>query len=96
MTEDEEVSFLGPWKKIALSGELVSLNAIHSAHVKATGREIAPSATYRMLIRHGWRKVKPDARHPKSDPATQEEFKKNSKILWMPPLIKTKKGCLSG
>ncbi|MDR1084961.1 MAG: winged helix-turn-helix domain-containing protein [Deltaproteobacteria bacterium] len=70
-----------PWNTIALSGELVSINGIHAAHVEAAGREISLSATYRMLRRHGWRKVKPDARHPKSDLAAQEEFKKNSKIF---------------
>ena len=33
---------------------------------------------YRLLARHGWRKVAPDTRHPKSDLAVQEEWKKNS------------------
>jgi hypothetical protein len=31
---------------------------------------------YRLLERHGWRKVAPDTHHPKSDPAAQEEWKK--------------------
>jgi hypothetical protein len=43
------------------------------------------STTYRLLARHGWRKVQPDTKHPKSDPAAQDEFKKNSPKLWLPP-----------
>lgn len=30
---------------------------------------------------HGWRKVQPDTKHPKSDPVAQEEFKKLPEIL---------------
>jgi hypothetical protein len=31
---------------------------------------------YRLLARHGWRKVAPDTRHPKSKPEVQEAWKK--------------------
>jgi hypothetical protein len=37
------------------------------------------STTYRLLARHGWRKVQPDTKHPKSDPALQDEFKKTTR-----------------
>ena len=59
--------------------------------------EMAPTAVafWRMLLaglmlgalvlaRHGWRKVAPDTRHPKTDPALQEDWKKNSRRRWMP------------
>jgi hypothetical protein len=36
-----------------------------------------------MLARHGWRKVAPDTRHPKSAPLVQEEWKKNSPKHWL-------------
>ena len=29
-----------------------------------------------LLARHGWRKVQPDTKHPKSDPALPDDFKK--------------------
>jgi hypothetical protein len=45
--------------------------------VERLGRSIPLSTTYRLLARHGWRKIQPDTKHPKSDPAVQEEFKKN-------------------
>ncbi|MDR1083556.1 MAG: winged helix-turn-helix domain-containing protein [Deltaproteobacteria bacterium] len=57
--------------------------------MEAAGQAVAVSTTNRLLRRHGWRKVKPDTKHLKSDPSIQEEFKKNSKAWWIPPLRKT-------
>jgi hypothetical protein len=45
---------------------------------------VAASVVYRMLARHGWRKVAPDTRHPKSDPIAQEDWKKNFPKRWRP------------
>ncbi|MEO9102143.1 MAG: winged helix-turn-helix domain-containing protein, partial [Burkholderiaceae bacterium] len=42
------------------------------------GRPVALASAYNLLHRHGWRKLVPDKRHPKSDPAAQEDWKKNS------------------
>jgi transposase len=35
------------------------------------GQPVKPSVVYRLLARHGWRKVAPDTRHPKSNPEVQ-------------------------
>ena len=45
------------------------------------GRPVAASVVWRLLARHGWRKVAPDTRHPKSDPAAQEAWKKLPEML---------------
>ena len=47
-------------------------------------RPVAASVLWRLLARHGWRKVAPDTRHPKSDPLAQEAWKKNSPKYWRP------------
>ena len=44
----------------------------------ALGRPMALSSVYNLLHRHGWRKLAPDKRHPQSDPAAQDAWKKNS------------------
>jgi hypothetical protein len=49
---------------------------LRAALVQQLGRPVTHSVIYRLLARHGWRKVAPDTRHPKSDPATQEQWKK--------------------
>lgn len=84
MSLDEEREFLAEWEAEAKSGGVLSVPPIHAALRQRLGRDIAPSHTYRMLARHGWRKVQPDTKHPKSDQVAQEEFKKNSPKLWLP------------
>jgi hypothetical protein len=47
-----------------------------SRHEQALGRKVPKSTVYRMLARHGWRKVVPRPRHPKFDAVVQTAFKK--------------------
>lgn len=85
MTIEDEEKYLSKWTDKALKGEILSLPQIHADLVKHLGFPIDSSTTYRMLIRHRWRKVKPDTKHPKSDPKLREDFKKNSHHYWRPP-----------
>jgi len=84
MTIEEEQDFLRPWEARAIEGGVLSVPPIHAALVERLGRSIPISTTYRLLARHGWRKLQPDTKHPKSQPAIQEEFKKTSQGLWRP------------
>lgn len=86
MTVEEERGFLRDWEARAIEGGVLSVPPIHAALVERLGRSIAMSTTYRLLARHGWRKVQPDTKHPKSEPGIQEEFKKNSPGSWRPPV----------
>ena len=85
MTIEEEREFLFQWKGKAAAGGVLSVLPIHAALVERLGHDTPISTTYRLLARHGWRKVQPDTKHPKSDPAMQGEFKKNSPKRWLPP-----------
>jgi hypothetical protein len=85
MTIEEEREFLAQWTEKATIGGVLTVPPIHVALVKRLGRDIPKSTTYRLLARHGWRKVQPDTKHPKSDPELQDEFKKNSPKRWQPP-----------
>ena len=85
MTVEEEREFLDPWENLATAGGILTVPPIHAALVERLGYAVPMSTTYRLLARHGWRKVQPDTKHPKSDPALQEEFKKNSPKKWLPP-----------
>lgn len=86
LTFEEEQKFLSSWEEKAISGGVLSVPPIHAALVERLGHSTSVSTTYRMLTRHGWRKVQPDTKHPKSDQAVQEEFKKNSQKFWLPPV----------
>ena len=88
MTLEEEREFLAHWIDKATIGGVLTVPPIHAALVKRLGRDIPMSTTYRLLARHHWRKVQPDTKHPKSDPALQDDFKKNfPKRYW--PIIRT-------
>jgi transposase len=84
MTFDQEKEFLEPWAQQAKAGGILVISVIRAALAQHLGRPIKPSVVYRLLERHGWRKATPDTHHPKSDPAAQEEWKKNSRKRWLP------------
>ena len=86
MTVEEEQEFLRNWELKAIEEGVLSVPPIHAALVRRLGRSIPMSTTYRLLARHGWRKVQPDTKHPKSKPEIQEEFKKNSP-RWCHPSV---------
>jgi len=85
MTIEEERVFLYQWQEQATRGGVLTVPPIHAALIERLGHTIPLSTTYRLLARHGWRKVQPNTKHPKSDPAAQDEFKKNSRKQWLPP-----------
>jgi len=84
MSEEEEGEFLRPWAEQALAGGVLVLSPIRAALAQRLGRKVATSVVYRFLARHGWRKVAPDTRHPKSDPQIQAAWEKNSRKTWRP------------
>jgi len=80
---EEEKAFLEPWVQKAEKGGVLVVPPIHDALEKRLGHKVAESTVYRMLARHGWRKVAPDTCHPERNPEAQEDFKKNSQRRWM-------------
>ncbi|MBI5283319.1 MAG: winged helix-turn-helix domain-containing protein [Candidatus Solibacter usitatus] len=84
MSAEEEREFLRPWAEQAQAGGVLVLSPIRAALARHLGRKVAASVVYRFLARHGWRKVAPDTRHPKSDPQIQEAWGKNSRKTWRP------------
>jgi len=77
LTMEEEEKFLEPFIKRAEEGGILVISDIKKSFEERIGRTVAESTIYRMLERHGWRKVVPRRRHPKSDPQAQENAKKN-------------------
>lgn len=84
MSIEEEREFLAPWAKQSDEGGVLVVSPLRAALAQELGRAVAASVVYRMLARHGWRKVAPDTRHPKSDPLVQEAWKKNFPKHWRP------------
>ncbi len=82
MTWKEEKAFLAPWVAQAKKGRMLVVSSLRAAFAQRIGRPVAATVVYRMLERHGWRKVAPDTRHPKADPKAQSDWKKNSRRCW--------------
>src|SRR5216684_2565261 len=79
LTLQEEKAFLAPFFAQAQSGEIATVAQIQAAYEAKVGHEVDDSTIYRLLNRHGWRKLMPRPRHPQADLAAQEQFKKNLK-----------------
>ncbi|MEN9675346.1 MAG: hypothetical protein RIS76_1242 [Verrucomicrobiota bacterium] len=84
LTPEEEKEFLAPWVAQAKTGAMVVVSPIRAALSQRLQQPVKSSVVYRLLARHGWRKVAPDTRHPKSKPEIQEDWKKNSPKCWEP------------
>jgi transposase len=74
----EEEVFLQGFLEEAERGGILVVSEIKAAYERAVGHPVPKSTVYRMLARHGWRKIAPRPRHPQGDPMAQEAFKKNS------------------
>lgn len=77
MTVEEEQAFLAPFLPTAQDGGVLVVSDIHRAYEAALGKRVPPSTIYRLLARHGWRKIAPTRRHPNRDPAAPQAWKKN-------------------
>ena len=85
LTVDEEADFVAHFEQAARKGKMVSAAMMLSELAKRAGRPPSPATLYRILARHGWRKVVPRPRHPEQDPERQEAFKETSQRSWRPP-----------
>ena len=72
---EEEKSFLETFKNTAETGKLILCQSIHEAHNQIVGKVLNKTVTYRLLHRHGWRKVAPRPEHPKQNKADMKRFK---------------------
>lgn len=76
---EQEEKLLEPFLPGAQRGQVLVVSDIKAAYEARIGRKVPKSTVYRMLERHGWRKIAPRPHHPKTDPLAQEAFKKTSR-----------------
>jgi hypothetical protein len=79
---EEESAMLDEILDGATEGGVVIVPPLQEKFVEKFGKPVALSTIYRMLARHGWRKLAPDTEHPKGDAQTREDWKKNSLMRW--------------
>ena len=72
-----EKKLLATYLAQAEQGGILSVSMIKASYENMVRHKVPKSTVYRMLARHGWRKLAPRPHHPKRDIVRQEEFKKN-------------------
>jgi hypothetical protein len=78
MSVEQEAVFLNDFATRAGEGSILVVREIHQAFEERLGRKVAESTIYRLLARHGWRKVVPRPFHPKRKAESAEDFKKGA------------------
>jgi transposase len=80
LSVEEEKEFLCRFDSEAEKGRVATIKTIHDELEKYLGHKVHETTVYRMLKRHGWRKIMPRSTHPKSSKEKRETFKKTSPI----------------
>ena len=75
---EEEKEFLSTYTEQAEAGQIIDLNELKAAYIEKVGHSIGGSQIYRMLERHGWRKVMPRSKHPQK--ASNEAIEASKKL----------------
>src|SRR5258707_13388813 len=76
LSVEQERRFLQPFFARAARGEIATAEDIQRAFEGEVKHEVHITSIYRLLDRHGWRKLVPRSRHPKANPEEQAAFKK--------------------
>jgi len=79
MSFEEESKLLSSFIKKSSKGGVLVVSEIKTCYESKVGHRVPKSTIYRMLSRHGWRKIAPRPRHPRADIKAQETFKKTFK-----------------
>ena len=78
MSIEEEAAFLEQYRQRGDEGHMLDVAEIEAAYEEKVGHSIGSSQIYRVLHRHGWRKVMPRSKHPKK--ASEEVIETSKKL----------------
>lgn len=78
MSFEEEAEFLEQFRHMAEQGQMLDIHEIENAYREKVGHDISNAQVYRVLQRHGWRKIMPRSKHPKK--ASEEVIETSKKL----------------
>lgn len=84
MTVEQEKELMSSLESKALKGQILSGNDVRKIVEQKINRKVSDDYIWDLFKRNGWTKHSPRPHHPNKDIEKQEEFKKNSKTIWMP------------
>ncbi len=85
MSIEEEKSLMNKLEKQAVKGQILNYLSVKDEVEKTVGKKVSDDYIWDLFKRNNWTKHSPRPHHPKKDIAKQNEFKKNSKTIWLPP-----------
>lgn len=78
LSAKQEKNLLADFTDKGDAGHILEVSQIKKKYEKLAGKPVHKSVVYRMLARHGWRKIAPRPSHPKNDQVAMATFKKTS------------------
>jgi transposase len=74
LSTEEEIDFLAPFLERAKKAGILIVSDIHKELEERIGKKIREETTYKLLHRHGWRKIVPRPYHPKRDSEKRDKW----------------------
>lgn len=84
MSIEQESELMKSLESKALKGEILSGKDVQKIVEKKINKPVSDDYIWDLFKRNGWTKHSPRPHHPNIDIEKQEEFKKNSKTIWLP------------
>lgn len=84
MSIEQERELMNSLENKALKGQILSGNDVRKIIEQKTNKAVSDDYIWDLFKRNGWTKHSPRPHHPNKDLEKQEEFKKNSKTIWLP------------
>lgn len=78
MSVADEAALLEEFQEKAGQGHMLDVRELELAYEQRVGHRIGSGQIYRVLKRHGWRKVMPRSKHPKK--ASEEDIASSKKL----------------
>ncbi len=84
MSLDQERELMTSLEGKAMRGQILSGNDVRKVIEQKINRPVSDDYVWDLFKRNGWTKHSPRPHHPNKDQEKQDEFKKNSKTVWLP------------
>jgi transposase len=84
LSPEQEQRLWASFVATAGQGGMAEASVIRRVYEQQVGHEVAKSTVYRLLARHGWRKLVPRPAHPDASEEAQQAFKKSSAVRCAP------------
>ena len=84
MSVEQERELMNSLESKALKGEILSGKDIRKIVEQKVNKPVSDDYIWDLFKRNGWTKHSPRPHHPNRNIEKQEEFKKNSRTIWIP------------